>query len=83
MTLYLVKHGSDDYRLHKQDGTEMSTWSSRPSPPEMAVGVSEHHGNPSKGKGGPPAFVKDDTRISIGDWEYHDLAGGRANLPWR
>lgn len=30
MTYYIVKHGSSDYRLHREDGTEVATWSSDP-----------------------------------------------------
>jgi hypothetical protein len=83
MTLYLVKHGEGDYQLHTEDGTAMGSWAERPSVSDMAVAVSDHHGSPSKGKGGPPEFIRDDTKLSAGNINFRDLTIENETAPWR
>jgi hypothetical protein len=37
MTLYLVRHGERDYRLHEDDGVEIyESWGDRPTKSQMA-----------------------------------------------
>ena len=44
MKYYIVKHGSNDWRTHLQDGTELGTHNSRPSAADAYADVAEHLG---------------------------------------
>lgn len=43
MTHYLVRHGSNDYRLHAADGSEAvtTTWSERPDLTDLATAIAD------------------------------------------
>lgn len=87
MTLYLVKHGSSDYRLHRIDGTELATWSSDPREasdgaiPEMVDGIASAHNGASIL--GDAQARRDHAKVVTGDWAYRDKAEhGSSEVPW-
>jgi len=82
MTLYLVKHGSNDYRLHRADGSEISSpMSSRPDArTQVDMLTDEYNG----------ANILDDptarrlyTDIVTGEVRYRDLTIPDETVPWQ
>lgn len=73
MTLILVKYGASDYRLHRDDATELGAFDERA---DIAMMRSTCH----TANGGPQSIhtnaraLKDDTCLLTGDWVYRDVA---------
>jgi len=44
MSYYIVKHGSNDWRTHLEDGTELATYASEPTMAEAYADVAEYLG---------------------------------------
>lgn len=91
MTLYLVKHGAGDFRLHRQDGTELDQYASDPR--------TDANGNPTNPV---PDFVdslaaahngasilgdknarRDHAKATTNDWSFRDVSEhGQSEVPW-
>lgn len=74
MTMFLVKHGTNDYRLHREDGTEIATWTSDPRDGNL-VGIHQ-------------AILEDfglssATAQSVAEWYVNGFAYRRSGeTPW-
>jgi len=40
VTLYIVKHAEEDYRLHKEDGSEIDAYAERPTKSDIIASLS-------------------------------------------
>lgn len=85
MTLYLVRHGSGDVRLHDDAGTELFTLSSNPMDsdgPERDLVEAFETANP-----GVDFLGNDDVRphfvdLITNNWNYLDLTAKGQTTPW-
>jgi hypothetical protein len=88
MTLYLVKHGSNDYRLQDADGTEIDTWSSDPREssegviPTLVDGIA-NSAYPADDLLGDPTVRKRHAMVVAGQWHYRDLTIPDETVPWK
>lgn len=91
MTLYLVKHGAGDFRLHNPDGTEIDTYASDPREdangnetnpvPDLVDSLAAAHNGASIL--GDKAARRDHAKATNGDWVFRDVAEhGASEVPW-
>jgi len=85
MSLYVVKHGSSDYRLHRSDGTEIDTFDSDPRDsetliPDLVDSVAAAHVGASIL--GDQQARRDHAQVVNGDWNYRDLTLNGETVPW-
>jgi len=91
MTLYLVKYSDTDFRLHREDGTEIGTFTSDPREdaegnrinpvPDFVDSVAEHHAGASIL--GDPDARRDHAKVLSGDWVFRDVEEhGSSEVPW-
>lgn len=80
MTLYLVKHGSNDFRLHKADGTELNSGTARPDRRTQVDWLAQYHNGASIL--GDPAARAQYTDIVTGAVRYRDLTIPDETVPW-
>lgn len=81
MTLYIVKHGDNDYRLHAEDGTELGSGTNRPDAREMVDWLAEYHNGASIL--GNVTARRRYTDIVTGEVRYRDLTIDGETVPWR
>lgn len=81
MTLYVVKHGTDDWRFHKSDGTEISSGTSRPDQRTQADWLATYHNGASIL--GDPDARRQFTDIVTGDVVVKDLTASGETVPWQ
>lgn len=84
MILYLVKHDSGDYRLHRPDGTELDTWSSDPREGETVANLLDAvaAAHPGASILGDAQARQDFARIVSSDWAYRDVTIPDETVPW-
>lgn len=80
MTLCLVKHASNDFRLHRADGTELNTGSERPDKRTQVDWLAAYHNGASIL--GDPDARKQFTDIVADDVRYRDLTVPDETVPW-
>lgn len=91
MTLYLVKHGSNDYRLQRSDGAELDTYTSDPRTdsngnptdpiPDFVDSIAAAHNGASIL--GDKQARREHGKIVGGNWVYRDIAEhGQSEVPW-
>jgi hypothetical protein len=83
MTLYLVKHGKDDYRLHRDNGDEISNpnWSERPTKMDMVEALAEEH-NGASILANPNARLEY-TEIITGEVSFRNQTLDESTVPWQ
>lgn len=81
MTLYLVKHGADDYRLHRADGSQIGeTKTTRPTDRAMVdMLAAEHNGASILGD---PDARREYTDVVTGAVRFRDLTIDGESVPW-
>jgi len=83
MTHYVVKHDSNDYRVHAEDGTEplLSGWSERPNVNDIAKQCADD------GPGGSLLGNQDLRGVFVdatsGGLVYRDLTIDGETVPWQ
>lgn len=92
MSLYLVKHASGDWRLHRSDGSEITTWSSDPREdsngnpvtpiPAFVDGIAGTTSTSGDAVLGDPQGRTDHVMAVAGDWNYRDLTLDGETVPW-
>jgi|GEM_PF-5721563 len=80
MTLYIVKHGADDYRMHAVDGTVLGQGSAHPDARTKVDWLSEYH-NGASILANPTARAQY-TDIVTGSVKYRDLTRDGEGVPW-
>jgi len=80
MTLYLVKHGAEDYRLHAEDGTELNSGTDRPDERTMVDWLADYH-NAASILADPDARAQF-TDIVTDAVRYRDLTISDETVPW-
>jgi len=91
MTLYLVKYSDSDFRLCREDGTEIDSFSSDPREnaegepknpiPDFVDSVAKKHGGASILK--DRNARRDHAKILTGDWCFRDVEEhGESEVPW-
>lgn len=81
MTLFVVKHGNNDYRLHTEDGTELHSGTSRPDQRTQVDWLAEYHNGASIL--GDPDARQQYTDIVAGAVKYRDLTISDETVPWQ
>jgi len=83
MTLYVVKHGSSDYRLHREDGTDIGSpnWTEQPSQMDMVEALAAEHNGASIL--GDPDARWEYTEIVTGEVTFRDLTISDETVPWK
>ena len=83
MTLYLVKHGEEDYKLHREGGEVIAGkgWIKQPSEMEMVEALADEHSGASIL--GDPDARWEYTEIVTGEVAYLDVAEhGESEVPF-
>lgn len=82
MTLYLVKHSENDFKLHQEDGTVLGTnRTERPDKREMANILAEEYGGSSIM--GNETARSQYTDVVAGAVNYRDLTFEQETVPWQ
>lgn len=80
MTLYLVKYGADDWRLHADDGEEIGSGQDRPDKRTQVDWLSNFHNGASILSN--PEARGDYTDIVTGEVRYRDMTMDGETVPW-
>lgn len=83
MTHYLVKHAANDFRLHRQDGTEAvtATWTDRPNVNDLATAIAAD--GPGGSLLGDPDLRAAFVDVVSGGVRYRDLTISDETVPWQ
>jgi len=80
MTLYLVKHGSNDWRLQTADGTVIGSGQERPSTRTQVDWLADYHNAASIL--GDPTARKQFADLVAGGVNFRDNTRDSTSLPW-
>ena len=82
MTLYVIKHDDEDYRLHRQDGTEIGSpdWDEHPTAMMMVEALAEEHSGASILGNADARWEY--TQVVTNEVRYKDLTIDGETVPW-